>query len=177
MTQLPLCLRLGLSCKVRADVEEADLPRTINTLASYVDHLSLFPSSSSSHLLFSHSFNHSPYHLTFVTLFKMKATFFYVATLAAGAFAAPAVQAARADIGLGAVNDAVHTVDGVVAEDLGIGQLIDAISLGGAPIKRDVKSSGDVITVLTGAISTVQGNTGSISKLPLNAFYKQGRSG
>ncbi|KAK2594318.1 hypothetical protein QQS21_007963 [Conoideocrella luteorostrata] len=86
----------------------------------------------------------------------MKTTFFYLATLAASAFAAPTVNVVARPVGV--IDDAVNIVDDVVANDLSVGQVVDGIVS-----KREIVSSGELIQLLTGAIKTVKGQTGAIN--------------
>lgn len=98
----------------------------------------------------------------------MKASIFYIATLAASAFAAP-TQVARQVGNVVDVNDALHTVDDVVANDVGLGQIADGIV--SSPFKRDIATGGDLIQLLTGAIESVKGQTGAISTSLLLSYF------
>ncbi|KAI0203193.1 hypothetical protein F4808DRAFT_458409 [Astrocystis sublimbata] len=82
----------------------------------------------------------------------MKACFFAIAAFAATAFAAPA----------GGVAGALHTVDDVVSNDLGVKQITDSISSGSKKTSSVTDSAG-LIEALEGLFSGVQTNTGAMN--------------
>lgn len=95
----------------------------------------------------------------------MKATFFTLAALAASAFAAPTVDTTVEVVARNAavqardqVSDAVKIVDGVVVEDLGVGQIVDEATKS----KRDLSGS-DLETMLSSLLTKVKASTKSIS--------------
>ncbi|KAF7550895.1 hypothetical protein G7Z17_g5400 [Cylindrodendrum hubeiense] len=96
----------------------------------------------------------------------MKAAFFTtIATMALSAFAAPVTEsnsvAARQ---AGGVQDAVNKVDEIVTEELGVGEIADAIAT--TPSKRqDLGGIEGLISTLTDLLDTLQGQSGGFQDI------------
>lgn len=108
----------------------------------------------------------------------MKATFFSLAALAASAFAAPALDTVTRSANLDTVpvvgevardqvGDAVKIVDGVVVDDLGVGEIVDGATK--APASRgNAMSNEDLVAILETLLKDTKTQTASLSMFNLN---------